>query len=84
MSTKKPAPKPITPEPYRSEKYPDVDYPEAADYIDSVGLNPNDILLNGITDAGYYDRSGHNKVWLKWPSPEIGQKVLDLIYGAKS
>lgn len=67
--------------PYKSVKHPNSDHPEAADYIDSIGIDATTVLQDGITDFGYYDRSGPMKRWRTWPSHEIGQKVLDLMYG---
>lgn len=59
-------------------------YAAACDYIESVGIDPVNVLVDGVTDTGYYDRSGHNKRWMNWPNREVGEKVLELMYGKQT
>lgn len=54
---------------------------DVATYLDSLGIDPHNVLLEGITDEGYWDRSGHNKQWTKWPGRDVGEKVIQLRYG---
>lgn len=53
---------------------------ELAQYLESVGINPNETLIDGVTDVGYWELTGHRKIWRTWPSPEVGPKVLDILY----
>lgn len=77
MNAKKEAQK----KPYVSKNYPSARYPEAADYIDSIGIDARNVLEEGITDVGYYDRSfAGGKRWRAWPTREDGLRVLDLMH----
>lgn len=73
--------------------YPGTPYPRTCAFLESVGIDPNNVSIYGFGLLGYYtydlDKNGHRipewdnsmrRTWHAWPSTEVAAEAVDAFW----